>query len=403
MRIIIYTGKGGVGKTTIASATAMQLAKKGYRTLVMSTDSAHSLSDSLDIDLGSEPVHVSERLWGVEVDNLRETEKYWGAVNKWLSGVMSWAKLNDVATEEMFVLPGTEELFSLMRLKEYAMSGRFDVIVVDCAPTGETLRLLSYPALLSWWLEKIFPVERRLVKVARPVARVMTGGLELPDNKTLDSLGRLVSELQGLQKIILDEEVASIRLVLNPEKMVVAEARRTFTYLNLFGFNTDAIIVNRVLPAEAGIGYWSQWRQVHEKYEREIRACFSPLPILRVPMMESEVHGALMLNRVADVAFSDANAEDILYRGQVHRIRRDGNRYVLEISLPFIDKGQLHLGQKGDELTVQVGQHRHKVLLPRTLQNRDITGARFYEQKLAISFDDKAFPGTEGENHGQHN
>lgn len=395
MRIIIYTGKGGVGKTSVASATALQLAEKGHRTLVMSTDAAHSLSDSFDVTLGSDPVQISENLWGLEVDTLYETEKHWGAVQNWLAGMMSWAKLSDISTEEMLVFPGMEELFSLMQLKEHATSGAYDAIVVDCAPTGEALRLLSYPDLLNWWLEKIFPVERRVIKLVRPVAKVVTGGLELPDTKTIDSIGKFVSELQGLNQIIMDNEVTSVRLVLNPEKMVIAEARRAFTYLNLFGFNTDAVVINRVLPEEAGTGYWAHWRSIHLKYEEEIRECFSPLPIIQIPMMESEVHGIPMLNRLGEAAFSNIDPSDVLYHGHVQRMYKDGNGYALELTLPFLDKGQLQLSQKGDELTVQAGPYRHKVLLPRTLQGRDITGAKFKEQKLIISFNEGQKKGGE--------
>ena len=192
MRIIIYTGKGGVGKTSIAAATAVRLADQGFRTLVMSTDAAHSLSDSLDIQLGNEPVMVNERLWGLEVDSLQETEKHWGAIQKWLSGMLGWAKLNDITTEEMLVFPGMEELFSLLQLKHHATSGEYDVIIVDCAPTGETLRLLSYPDLLRWWMDKIFPTERRLLKLVRPVAKVVTGGLELPDDNVMNSIEAFV-------------------------------------------------------------------------------------------------------------------------------------------------------------------------------------------------------------------
>jgi len=200
MRVIIYTGKGGVGKTSVAAATAVKLAEQGYRTLILSTDAAHSLSDSFQVALGSEPVRISERLWGVEVDSLRETEKHWGAVRNWLSGLMSWANLNDITTEEMLVFPGMEELFSLMEIRRHATSGDYDAIIVDCAPTGETLRLLSYPNLLRWWLEKVFPYERRLLKVVRPVAKVVAGGLELPGDNVLDSLASLVRQLEKLQK-----------------------------------------------------------------------------------------------------------------------------------------------------------------------------------------------------------
>ena len=389
MRIIIYTGKGGVGKTSVAAATAVKLAEQGYRTLILSTDAAHSLSDSFQVALGSEPVRISERLWGVEVDSLRETEKHWGAVRNWLSGLMSWANLNDITTEEMLVFPGMEELFSLLEIRRHATSGDYDAIIVDCAPTGETLRLLSYPNLLRWWLEKVFPYERRLLKVVRPVAKVVAGGLELPGDNVLDSLASLVRQLEKLQKIIIDPAMTSVRVVVNPEKMVIAEARRAFTYLNLYGFNTDAIIVNRVLPAEAGTGYWSTWRDIHLKYEEEIRNSFSPLPILRIPMMESEVYGLPMLKRIGEAAFANTDAAAVLYRGKVQEIRKEEDGYVLELVLPFVQKDQLQLSQKGDELTVQAGPYKRKVLLPRTLLGLEITGARFTEQKLTIRFENK--------------
>jgi len=389
MRVIIYTGKGGVGKTSVAAATAVKLAEQGYRTLILSTDAAHSLSDSFQVALGSEPVRISERLWGVEVDSLRETEKHWGAVRNWLSGLMSWANLNDITTEEMLVFPGMEELFSLLEIRRHATSGDYDAIIVDCAPTGETLRLLSYPNLLRWWLEKVFPYERRLLKVVRPVAKVVAGGLELPGDNVLDSLASLVRQLEKLQKIIIDPAMTSVRVVVNPEKMVIAEARRAFTYLNLYGFNTDAIIVNRVLPAEAGTGYWSTWRDIHIKYEEEIRNSFSPLPILRIPMMESEVYGLPMLKRIGEAAFANTDAAAVLYRGKVQEIRKEEDGYVLELVLPFVQKDQLQLSQKGDELTVQAGPYKRKVLLPRTLLGREITGARFTEQKLTIRFENK--------------
>lgn len=384
----LYRERRGREKS-VAAATAVKLAEQGYRTLILSTDAAHSLSDSFQVALGSEPVRISERLWGVEVDSLRETEKHWGAVRNWLSGLMSWANLNDITTEEMLVFPGMEELFSLLEIRRHASSGDYDAIIVDCAPTGETLRLLSYPNLLRWWLEKVFPYERRLLKVVRPVAKVVAGGLELPGDNVLDILASLVRQLEKLQKIIIDPAMTSVRVVVNPEKMVIAEARRAFTYLNLYGFNTDAIIVNRVLPAEAGTGYWSTWRDIHIKYEEEIRNSFSPLPILRIPMMESEVYGLPMLKRIGEAAFANTDAAAVLYRGKVQEIRKEEDGYVLELVLPFVQKDQLQLSQKGDELTVQAGPYKRKVLLPRTLLGREITGARFTEQKLTIRFENK--------------
>ncbi|HET7657034.1 MAG TPA: ArsA family ATPase [Bacillales bacterium] len=397
MRIIIYTGKGGVGKTSIAAATAVRLSDQGYRTLILSTDAAHSLSDSFDVQLTSKPVQIDDRLWGLEVDSLQETEKHWGLVQKWLSGMMSWAKLNDLSTEEMLVFPGMEELFSLMEIKRHARSGDYDIIIVDCAPTGETLRLLSYPDLLNWWLEKIFPFERRLLKVVRPAAKVITGGFELPDDNVLTSVAQFVEELKELQKLIADSNVTSIRVVVNPEKMVIAEARRAFTYLNLSGFNTDAIIINRVLPDEAGNGYLSTWKAIHQKYEAEIQDSFSPLPIFKIPMMESEVYGLPMLKRIGEAAFSGIDAAGVLYHGKVQEVRKEEGQYILELVLPFVRKDQLQLSQKGDELTVQADPFKRKVFLPRTLLGRSITSARFTDNRLLIHFGEKLVSNGEKE------
>lgn len=395
MRIILYTGKGGVGKTSVAAATGVRLAKEGLRTLVMSTDAAHSLSDSFQVELGSDPVLVAKRLWALEVDSLQETERNWGAVQSWLTELMNWANLADVTTEEMLVFPGMEELFSLLRLKKHAVSGEYDVIIVDCAPTGETLRLLSYPNVLGWWMRKIFPYERRLVKLVRPVAKVVTGGLQLPDDHVMDSVESFVEELEDLQKWILDPEVTSVRIVINPEKMVISEARRAFTYLNLYGFHTDAIVVNRVIPREAATGYWSEWFGIQEKYDEEIRSCFDPLPILRVPLMASEVLGTEMLEKVGEAAFAGSDTASVLYHGKVQEIRKEQETYYLDLALPFARKEDVQLSQKGDELTVQAGPYKRKVLLPRTLLGRSVEGARFVEQKLSIRFGQRTKQGAE--------
>ncbi|PYI53467.1 ArsA family ATPase [Paenibacillus flagellatus] len=389
MRIIIYTGKGGVGKTSVAAATAVRLAKQGLRTLIMSTDAAHSLADSLDTTLGPEPVHVSDRLWAQEVDSVKQTEKHWGAVQGWLSGFMGWAKLDDVATEEMLVFPGMEELFSLMELKRHAAGGEYDAIVVDCAPTGETLRLLSYPSVLGWWVNKIFPVERRLIKLARPVAKLVAGGLELPDDNVMNSVESFVRELEALQEWIMDGDVTTVRLVVNPEKMVISEARRAFTYLNLYGFHTDAVVVNRIWPPEATGGYWTKWRTVQEKYMEEIEDSFGALPTFRIPMMESEVVGVPMLERLGDIAFEGSDVSAVLHRDKTQSIRKEGDGYLMELALPFVEKELLQLNQRGDELTVQAGPYKRKVVLPNLLLGRSIEGARFTDGRLVLRFGER--------------
>ncbi|WP_169082400.1 ArsA family ATPase [Paenibacillus sp. PL91] len=388
MRIIIFTGKGGVGKTSIAAATAVKLAKEGKRTLILSTDAAHSLADSLAMPIGPDPVQVTENLWGQEVNSLRETENNWGAVQDWLTTMLDKAQLKDITTEEMLVFPGMEELFSLLQIKKHAQSGQFDVLVVDCAPTGETLRLLSYPNVLNWWLEKIFPHERRLIKLVRPVAKLVNS-IELPSDGVLDSIERLARSLEDMQRIVLDQEMTSVRIVLNPEKMVLAEAKRSFTYLNLFGFNTDAVIVNRVLPDEAGEGYFSHWRSLQKKYEEEIKVNFQPLPIMKAPMMQKEVIGLEILEELADIVYGKQDPSAMLYFGRTETIREEGEEMLLELTIPFVDKTDLDLTQTGDELTVDAGAYKRKVILPRPLMGRQVTGAKYAEDRLVIRFGGK--------------
>ncbi|GAB1531554.1 MULTISPECIES: ArsA family ATPase [Brevibacillus] len=385
MRIIIYTGKGGVGKTSVAAATAVKLAKQGKRTLVLSTDAAHSLADSLGTVIGPDPVLISENLWGQEVNSLRETERNWGAVQGWLTTLLDKAQLTDITTEEMLVFPGMEEMFSLLQIKEHAVSGQFDVLVVDCAPTGETLRLLSYPNVLNWWLEKIFPTERKLIKLVRPVAKIVNK-VELPSDDVLNSVEQLARGLEEMQRIVLDPEITSVRIVVNPEKMVLAEAKRSFTYLNLFGFNTDAIIVNRVLPDEAGEGFFAHWRELQRKYENEIVENFQPLPILKAPMMPKEVIGLPVLEELADIIFGTEDPSAKLYQGRTELIREVDGELHLELMIPFVDKAALDLTQTGDELTVNAGAYKRKVILPRVLMGRQVTGAKYAEDRLIIRF-----------------
>lgn len=389
MRIIIYTGKGGVGKTSVAAATGVRIASQGLRTLVMSTDAAHNLADAFQAQLGPDPTPVFQNLWGQEIDNLLETERNWGVVQAWFGKVIDWSELKDINKEEMMNFPGMEELFSLLKIIEHAESGKFDVIIVDCAPTGETIRLLSYPNVLTWWLEKIFPHQRRLLKLARPVAKIVTGGLELPDNKVMDNIEKLIRRVIEVQSLLLDHSITSVRIVLNPEKIVISEARRSFTYLNLYGFNTDAVIVNRVLPSDADVGYLVEWKRRQIQYEEEIKSTFHPIPILRVPLMSSEVSGIQGLGELADAAYGEKKAEEILFVGKVEEVKQESDGYILYLSLPFINRTDLNLTQRGDELTIQVGAYRRKVILSRSLTGRPIVSARFVEERLRICFGER--------------
>ena len=397
MRILMYTGKGGVGKTSVAAATAGRLAALGRQTLVLSTDAGHSLADSLDRPLGPDPVAVADHLWGQEVDSLREAERSWGAVQHWLAGVLRWADVADVNSEELIVFPGLEELFSLLQILRHAREGRFDVLVVDCAPTGETLRLLSYPNVLRWWLDRLFPFQRRMARLVRPVARLVTSGFEPPTEDALDAIEQVFRQVEQMQVLLRDPAVTSVRLVVNPEKMVLAESRRTFTYLNLFGFNTDAVVVNRVLPEGAGSGYFAGWRSIQARYEEEIRTAFSPLPILQVPLLETEVVGLPLLERVAAAAFGASNPDGVFFAGRAEEVRREAGGHLLDLAVPFIARGDVQLSQRGDELTVHVGSYKRKTLLPRTLASRPVLGARLAEQRLVIRFGDRPAVAGKGE------
>ena len=305
-RTILYTGKGGVGKTSVAAATARLCAARGLRTVVLSTDPAHSLSDSLETPLGPDPTPVAERLWGQEVQAQREMEANWGRVQEWLVGLLADRGVMDIAAEELTVPPGMDELFSLLQIKSHHESGDYDVVIVDCAPTGETLRLLSFPEIAQWWLEKVFPVERKMVAAARPLAKTFLD-VDLPGPDVFGEVNRLVRNLVAMNEILRDRDRASIRLVMNADRMVVNEAQRTFTYLNLYGYLTDAVVVNRLFPDEVGDGYFGEWRRRQGERLEEIEQGFAPVPVLRARYFDEEVIGAPMLDRLGAELFGDGD------------------------------------------------------------------------------------------------
>src|SRR3954468_18447878 len=295
-RTILYTGKGGVGKTSVAAATARRCAAAGLDTVVLSTDPAHSLGDALEAPLGAEPVQVADRLWAQQVAAQEELERNWSAVQEWLGELLVERGVDRISAEELTVPPGMDELFSLLALKNHHAEDAYEVIVVDCAPTGETLRLLSFPDVARWWIEKVFPQQGRILSAARPFARAMLD-VELPGEDVLDEIGALVRNLVAMHELLRDREHVTLRLVMNPDRMVVDEARRTFTYLNLYGFLTDAVVVSRVFPAEVG-DYFGGWRERQQEQLREIESAFAPVPLLCAPYFAEEVVGPEMLDRL---------------------------------------------------------------------------------------------------------
>src|ERR1700739_4486477 len=303
-RTILYTGKGGVGKTSVAACTARGCAAAGLRTLVISTDPAHSLSESLGVELGAEPVPAGDRLWGQEVKAQDERERHWSGFQEWMGELLVERGVDRISAEELTVPPGMDELFALLRLQSHNESGEWEAIVVDCAPTGETLRLLSFPDGARWWIDKVFPFERQILAAARPIARTLLD-ISLPGEAVFADIQRLSQNLIGMNDILRDRNRCTIRLVMNPDKMVIGEAMRTFTYLNLYGYLTDAVIVNRIFPADVG-GYFGSGRRVQEEHLELGRAGFAPVPVLCAPYFDTEVLGAEMLDRLGDALFGSA-------------------------------------------------------------------------------------------------
>jgi arsenite-transporting ATPase len=385
MRVILYTGKGGVGKTSVAAATALRCADLGHRTIVISTDAAHSLADSFDIPLGPEPTLVAPNLWGQELDVLYQMDKYWGNVQRYFATVLAWRGLDDLIAEELAVLPGMEELASLLQIVHLHDDCDFDVIIVDCAPTASTLQLLSFPEIARWYLEKIFPIERKAVQLSRPLIRAVTD-LPIPDDELFDTIAELILQLTRMHDLLSDPQKASVRLVLNPEKMVIKEAQRTFAYLNLYGYLTDAVISNRLIPARVQDSYFDSWKESHEKYSQMIEEAFSPLPILKAPLFDQEVVGLDMLRRMAESIYGDDDPTKIYFVGRTHGVEKKDGRYILSLPLPFVEKQDLQLTRSGDELIVHIGNRKRNLILPRVLASLEVQSARFDGDTLMITF-----------------
>jgi arsenite-transporting ATPase len=383
-RTILYTGKGGVGKTSVAAASARRCAEAGLRTIIVSTDPAHSLSDAFETELGPEPTSISPLLWGQEVQAEREMEANWGRVQAWLGALLADRGVMDIAAEELSVPPGMDELFSLLQIKRHHDSGDYDAVIVDCAPTGETLRLLGFPDIANWWLEKVFPWERRLLAAARPLARMVD--VEIPGEDVIAEVQTLVRQLIAMNEILRDRDHASIRLVMTPDRMVVKEAQRTFTYLNLYGYLTDAVIVNRVFPDELADGYFGDWRERQQRCLEEVESGFAPVPVLTARYFGDEVVGAEMLDRLGAEVFVESDAAAVLYNDLAHQVESANGEATLRIQVGFGERGDVSLKKVGPELIVSVGARKRTIILPTGLARRKPTGAKLRDGALEVSF-----------------
>jgi arsenite-transporting ATPase len=387
-RTILYTGKGGVGKTSVAACTARGCAAAGARTLIISTDPAHSLSESLEVELSGQPRPAGGRLWGQEVDAQAELERHWSGVQEWLGELLLERGVDRISAEELTVPPGLDELFSLLALQQHHESGEWETIVVDCAPTGETLRLLSFPDIARWWIEKVFPVERQILAAARPIARSLLD-VPLPGRAVFADIERLSHNLIAMNEILRDRRRCTVRLVMNPDKMVIGEAMRTFTYLNLYGYLTDAVIVNRIFPSDVG-DYFARWRRRQEEQLALVRSAFSPVPVLCAPYFDQEVIGAEMLDRLSEALFARAGDPGaVLHHDLTQELVVAEDHATLRVALPFADKGDISLKKIGLELVVAVDGQRRTVILPSALATWRPAAATFDDGALEVTFNEE--------------
>ncbi|HTG48249.1 MAG TPA: ArsA family ATPase [Actinomycetota bacterium] len=385
MRVILFTGKGGVGKTTVAAATAVRAADAGQRTLVMSTDPAHSLSDSFEIAMGNEPGAIAPNLWAQQIDAQERLEDNWREIQDYMVQLMNWAGTETIQAEELTVIPGLDEIFALIDVKTHVESGRYDCLVVDCAPTAETLRLLSLPEIMNWYIERIFPVERKVVKVVRPLVSRVTS-LPIAGEQVFDAVERLHRNLDAVKSILTDEAVSSVRLVLNPEKMVISEARRTYTYLGLFGYRVDAVVVNRVLPPDVTDPYFGKWKDIQAEHLATVHESFEPVPILTARLFDREMVGIPLLGEMGDEVYGERDAASVLYVDDPIRIRKADVGYVLRMRLPFVSREDLDIHRRGEELYVRVGSYKRNLILPQTLKRMVVAEANFAGDHLEITF-----------------
>ncbi len=391
-RIIIFSGKGGVGKTTIAAATGLRCAQNGLKTIVISIDIAHSLSDSFQLDINlhdhnlGKPRKIHENLWIQEVDIQEELERHWGEVSKYIAALLGSTGMAGVLAEELAVIPGMEDVISLLYINQYYREKSYDVIVIDCAPTGESLRFISMPSTLEWYIKRVFHVERNLFKLARPIAKKVTD-IPIPEDSYFASIKDLFDKLEGVDSLLLDRKITSVRLVTNPERMVVKETQRAFMYFCLYGLVVDAIVVNRLFPDCLKEGYFADRLISQKKSMEHISQIFSPIPILNAPILQDEAIGVDRLNEMAGLVYGQTlDPSSILHDDEIYKINRSGDDYELKMKLPFITKDYIDLFKEEGDLVIRIGSFKRHVFLPRSLFLRKPAGAKLDGDILTIKF-----------------
>ncbi len=391
MRVILFTGKGGVGKTTVAAATGLTLAARGKRTLVMSVDAAHSLADAFDLPGGltdkhrGEPVPVAENLWIQEVDVTEEIGRHWKDISGYITALLAVTGVEEVLAEELAIFPGMEEVSALLYVNRYAKEKTFDVLILDCAPTGESLRFVSLPPTLDWYMTKLFRIQRNILKVARPVAKKMAD-VPLPPERYFDNVQSLAAKLDGVDALLKDPAITTVRLVTNPEKIVIKETQRAFMYFGLYGFTVDAVIVNRLLPEGVHDPFFDKWRRTQAVFLDEAHRYFDPVPLFTLPLRDDQVLGAGALAALGADLWGDRDPAASFRSDAPYRYAKQNGSYVLTLALPFVGKEEVDLAVASGDLVVRIGNVRHHVPIPRTLAGFTPSGARVEDGTLTVRF-----------------
>jgi arsenite-transporting ATPase len=379
LRILLFTGKGGVGKTTISVATGAYLASLGKKVIVISVDPAHSLSDALDTEVPPEPIEIAKNFYAQEVDVYYSVERFWGKLREYLKSLLRWQKIDEIKAEELSILPGMEEISCFLWINKHFEEGCYDTIIVDSAPTGETLRLLSLPDGISWWVSKFLPIHKKILKIVRPAARMVTD-MPLPEDETYDTLEELFHQVYNLYYTLQNPDVSSVRIVTNPEKMVIKETEKAYTYLHLFGFPVDAIVVNKVVSEEDPLF------EIQRKYIEYIKRCFEPTPIIMVSNRYEEVIGFDKLRKLGKMIYGERMPDEVLYKDKPFEITETNSSFILKILLKNPQKGKLEVYHKNEDLIIVIGNYKKHFYLPKALMNREVKRASLKDSTLEILF-----------------
>ena len=391
MRIILYTGKGGVGKTTIAAATGIRLAALGYKTIVISLDVAHSLRDAFDNheklvrQHKKKQIQIRENLWIQEINVQEAIVEYWDDVYNYIRSLLNRSGLDNLVAQEIAVFPGMEEICALLYINQYVREKRYDVIILDCAPTGESLRFVSIPTTLEWYMNHIFKLERNLAKVAGPVIERVSS-VPIPKDNYFQNIQDLFDKLEGIDDVLTDPKITTVRLVTNPEKIVIKETQRAFMYFCLYGLCIDAVIINRIFPDGVDNAYFEAWKQTQHQYIEEAVNYFSDVPIWKVNLFAEEIVGEAGLDRLADALYAEINPAERFSNESPYQFQKTEDAYQLSMRLPFLSKEEIGLTKHGDELIITVGNFKQHVALPRSLSNKKTTGANLTGDRLVIKF-----------------